>query len=144
MLSWKSKLIVGGGFNPSVGNAQKRGVINVAGVYGLATMNTAGVNLINCCNETYLCWASSFFRHSKPGTWRHPRTRKRYEIDGFRVRQEDRCRWIKKVTTIRQHNRLSQQGSKFVLANLSLSIKREQISKKPNRTIIDSKFLRLP
>ncbi|XP_075264195.1 uncharacterized protein LOC142356111 [Convolutriloba macropyga] len=135
MLHWKGKIIVGGDFNSSVGNTEKRGVSNVAGAFGLGTTNTAGVDLINWCNEFGLCWTSSFFRQAKPGTWRHPRTGRWHEIDGFLVRQEDRSRWVRKIKTIQMRHRLSDHDPKYMLAKLTFSKKREPNNSKPKCNI---------
>ncbi|XP_063711602.1 uncharacterized protein LOC134839904 [Symsagittifera roscoffensis] len=108
------KLIIGGDWNSSIGDTNRRTQDKVAGAYGLGNTNAAGNDLINWCHEHELAWTNSFFRHKKRGTWKCPARKSWHKIDGFMTRQNQRSRLVKNVRTETTSRTLSDHKPKMM------------------------------
>ena len=110
-LTRKEKIIIGGDFNANVGKNEARR--RVSGKYGTGNSSEAGKDLLEWCEENGMAYVNSFIKHRRRGTWFHPRYGRWYELDGFIVRQEERHRLVKKMTT-RNEGGLSDHRPKVV------------------------------
>ena len=75
-----------------------RNRIGVNGVYGrcgIGVMNEAGRDLMEWCGANGLAYVNSYMRHERRGTWQHPSSGRRYELNGFLVRKDERYRLVK-------------------------------------------------
>ena len=92
-------LVIGGDHNSHIGRDARRD-----GVVGMWSMNSAtneaGRDLVNWCEENGLAYANSFYRHRYRGTWFSNIHHRWYELDGFLIKQRDRHKRVKKVSTI--------------------------------------------
>ena len=87
-MSGRERLIIGGDFNANVGKGNERR--GVCGKYGVGSMNEAGRDLIDWCEEHGLAYVNSFVKHARRGTWFNLRYGRWYELDGFLVRKNER------------------------------------------------------
>ena len=108
------KLIIGGDWNFSIGDTNRRTQDKMAGAYGLGNTNAAGNDLIIWCHEHELAWTNSFFRHKKRGSWKCPARKSWHEIDGFMTRQNQRSRLVKNVRTETTSRTLSDHKPKMM------------------------------
>ena len=97
------KLIIGGDWNSSIGDTNRRTQDKVA-----------GNDLINWCHEHELAWTNFFFRHKKRGTWKCPARKSWHEIDGFMTRQNQRSQLVKNVRTETTSRTLSDHKPKMM------------------------------
>ena len=97
-VSGRERLVIGGDFNANVGRGNARQ--GVCGKYGVGSMNEAGRDLIDWCEEQGLAHVNSYMRHARRGTWFNMRYRRWYELDGFLVRKNERHWMIEKMRTL--------------------------------------------
>ena len=56
--------------------------------------------LLEWLEENDLTYVNSFFQHKRRGTWYSIPLRRWYEIDGFIMRNSQRHKFVKKVSTV--------------------------------------------
>ena len=106
-----------GDFNASIGRGgEKKGI---CGKYGLGKGNEAGRDLVDWCEEMGMAHVNSFMRYKRRGTWRHPKTGRWHELDGFLVRGGERQRMVRRVWT-RDERELSDHRPVCMRLNVEL------------------------
>ena len=122
-MSGRAKLIIGGDFNANVGRNESRE--GVCGRFGVGSMNEAGRDLIEWCEEFGLAYVNSFYMHARRGTWCHPRFGRWYELDGFIMRGSERHRMVVKMRTSNEWD-LSDHRPKVMYVRIRASEWRRQ------------------
>ena len=95
---WNEKVIVGGDYNSHVGRNEDRP--GVCGEFGIRESNEQGRKLLEWCENNGLVHVNSFYNHRRRGTWCHPRNGNWYELDGFLMRNNQRHKFVRKVSTV--------------------------------------------
>ena len=114
---WAGKddiLLIGGDFNAHVGGGEERG--GAAGTFGIRGSNRQGRELLDFCSENGLAHINSFYNHKKRGTWFNNMNKKWYEIDGFLMKQNQRHKNVRKVSTVNETT-LSDHKPKMIILN---------------------------
>ena len=106
------RLLIGGDWNANVGRGSARN--GVCGEFGVGRMNDAGRDLIERCEVNGLAYANSFVRHAEMGMWFNRMYGRRYELNGFVVRQNERHHMIRRMRC-EQMNELSDHKPKKVV-----------------------------
>jgi len=80
-------LVWGADTNASLGHSARAGAAEgrVTGSFGNPHRNHAGAQLRRFCASNDLCAASTFFQKRRYDTWRHPRSKRMYQLDHFLV-----------------------------------------------------------
>ena len=122
-------VVVGGDFNAHVGQGEDR--LGVCGVFGLDQTNIQGRKLLEFCENNHLVHVNGYYNHRRRGTWCHPRTGKWYELDGFLMKNRQRHKHVKKISTVGEAT-LSDHKPKLMKFQLDVEMrKKERVKRIP-------------
>ena len=127
---WAGKnevLITGGDWNAHIGGGEERQ--RVCGKFGLRETNGQGMILLEWLEENDLTHVNSFFNHQRRGTWFHMHLRRWYELDGFVMRDNQRHKFAKKLTTVCESS-LSDHKPKLLKLEINQKIKKKKREKR--------------
>ena len=136
---WEEKVIVGGDYNSHVGSNEERP--GVCGEFGIRESNEQGRKLLEWCENNGLVQVNSFYNHRRRGTWCHPRNGNWYELDGFLMRNNQRHKFVRKVSTVGEVT-LSDHKPKLMIFRLESRLRARIRTKRIPR--IKFEQLRLP
>ena len=136
---WEEKVIVGGDYNSHVGSNEERP--GVCGEFGIRESNEQGRKLLEWCENNGLVQVNSFYNHRRRGTWCHPRNGNWYELDGFLMRNNQRHKFVRKVSTVGEVT-LSDHKPKLMIFRLESRLRARVRTKRIPR--IKFEQLRLP
>ena len=117
-------LIIGGDYNAHIGGGEARA--GVCGGFGLRESNEQGRLLLEWLEENDLTYVNSFFQHKRRGTWYSIPLRRWYEIDGFIMRNGQRHKYVKKVSTVGEAS-ISDHKPKLMKIELKENYRKERI-----------------
>jgi hypothetical protein len=119
-------LIIGGDYNAHIGGGEGRA--GVCGGFGLRESNDQDRLLLEWL-EVMLTYVNSFFQHKRRGTWYSIPLRRWYEIDGFIMRNGQRHKYVRKVSTVGEAS-ISDHKPKLMKIEL-----KEKLQKRKNQKI---------
>ena len=90
--------IIGGDFNAHIGAGETRP--GVCGSFGMRNSNHQGQSLLEWCEENDLAYVNSFYNHTRRGTWFNMALARWYELDGFLMKNCDRHKFVRKISTV--------------------------------------------
>ena len=94
----RDTLVIGGDHNAHIGGGSQRD--QVCGKFGIRGTGEEGEDLLSWCVDHNLAYDNSFSNHRRRGTWYHNALKRWYELDGFILKQAQRHKILRKVSSI--------------------------------------------
>ena len=142
-------LIIGTDANASPGVRKKHddpfapGRDKVRGPFGMVHENNAGQDLCSILGTNELCLATTFFRHKRYATWRHPCSKLWHQLDHCVVRQKD----LERVLNARVMGLLGKDSDHMAISlklRIGKGLKRKRTDKQIKARRIDRGLLKVP